>query len=208
MRNEAHHHLGQIVGKSCFTPHTIFTVSLLVLLLALTSSCRARLIFTGDPEKEFLGVPWGYSFEELQRILDDPNFPAKLQNIESYRGITTYTFEGNNRFLEHHYGCSISSVYIFRKEKLIDIGVFFWGQNEIQAKNIFRRLRAKIKTELDKVTLDDISSGIDDEEGGKESVLLILGRKGNMSFKLVRGSLDVGLSENTILLTAKNNRTF
>ena len=52
----------------------IFLLSLFLAILASYVACNLLIpeepmIFTVDPEEEFLDGPWGYSFEELQTIL-------------------------------------------------------------------------------------------------------------------------------------------
>jgi hypothetical protein len=153
------------------------------------------LIFTGNPEKEFLGIPWGCSFEELQKILDESPLPTKFMKVNCDPSITTYQYKGNHRLPDAKY-----SVFIFLKGKLSDISVFFFTESETHAKYLFDKLKEKMKKELKKVVLDWVV-GIEDE--GKNRVRIILGSRGHMYFSLEYGGHLRDGSRNSVILGAK-----
>lgn len=152
-------------------------------------------IFTGNPEKEFLGVPWGCSFEELQRILDESPFPTTFKDVHCAPSLTTYQYKGNHRLPHAKY-----SVFMFLHGKLVDISVFFFTEHENDAKYVFDKLKEKMKKELDKVPLDSVM-GIKDKE--KDGLRIIWGNRGHMSFGLEYGGHLRDGSSNSVILSAK-----
>ena len=152
------------------------------------------MIFTGNPESEFLGIPWGCHFEKLQELLDESPFPIKFKKVDCHPPVTTYQYRGNHRFPDAEY-----SAFIFWKGKLVDIGVFFFTESENDAKYLFDKLKEKMKKELDKVV------DIEVEEFG--ATRLFYGSRGNMSFSLEYGGHLIDGSSNSVILSAKTRIT-
>lgn len=182
----------------------IFLLGLFLTILTSSVACNRLIpeepmIFTGNPEEEFLGVPWGCSFEELQSILDKSPFPTKFKKVNCNPSMTTYQYGGNHRLPDAKY-----SAFIFWKGKLVDIGVFFFSESENHAKYLFDKLKEKMKKELEKVVLDRVV-GIEDEE--KNGVRIIHGTRGHMSFSLEYGGHLIDGSSNSVILSAKTSIT-
>jgi len=157
------------------------------------------MIFTGDPEVEFLGITWGCSFEELQEVLDKGPFPIKFKEVDcDPSGITTYQYRGNHRLPAKY------SAFMFSKGKLVNIGVFFFTESENDAKYLFDKLKEKMKKELEKVVLDWVV-GIKDKE--KDGVRFVFGNRGHMSFELQYGGNLIDGSEKSVILSAKTQNT-
>jgi hypothetical protein len=152
------------------------------------------MIFTGNPEKEFLGIPWGCSFEELQKILDESPFPTKFMKVNCDPSMTTYQYKGNNRLPDAKY-----SAFMFWKGKLSNIGVFFFAESENHAKYLFDKLKEKMRKELEKVVLDRVV-GIEDER--KNGARIIHGNRGHMSFSLEYGGHLIDSSSKSVILSA------
>jgi hypothetical protein len=156
------------------------------------------MIFTGKPEKEFLGVPWGCSFEELQKILDESPIPTKFMKVDCDPSMTTYQYKWNHRFPNAKY-----SAFLFWKGKLSSIYVLFSTENAGDAKYLFDKLKEKMKKELEKVVLDWVV-GIGDKE--KNGVRIIHGNRGQMSFSLEYGGHLIDGSSNSVILSAKHGK--
>lgn len=190
----------------------IFLLSLFLAILSSSYACMLLIddepmIFTGDPEEEFLGVPWGCSFEELQKILDESPFPTKFKKVDCDPSITTYQYRGNHRLPAKH------SIFMFWKGKLFNIGVFFFTESENHAKYTFDKLKEQMKKELDELKEEtkkelDRVYGIEDE---KDSVVElhrhIWGSKGEMSFNLEYGGNLIDGSDTSVILSARTSIT-
>lgn len=182
----------------------IFLVGLSLAMLTSFVACNLLIteepmIFTGNPESEFLGIPWGCHFEKLQELLDESPFPTKFKKVDCHPSMTTYQYRGNHRLPDAKY-----SAFIFWKGKLVDIGVFFFTESENDAKYLFDKLKEKLKKELEKVVLDRVV-GIEDEE--KNGVRIIHGTRGHMSFSLEYGGHLIDGSSNSVILSAKTSIT-
>jgi len=166
------------------------------------------MIFTGDPEEEFLGIPWGCSFEELQEVLDKGPFPIKFKKVDCHQAMNTYSYRGNHRLPAKY------SWFIFSRGKLVDIGVVFFEKSTNGAKYKFDKLKEQMRRELDKLKEDtkkelDRVYGIKDE---KDSVVElhrhIWGSKGEMFFSFEYGGNLIDGSDNSVILSAKNTEYF
>ena len=178
----------------------IFLLSLFLAILTSSYACMLLIddepmIFTGDPEEEFLGIPWGCGFEELQEVLDKGPFPIKFKEVDCNPSMmTTYQYRGNHRLPAKY------SAFMFSKGKLVNIGAFFFEKSANGAKYTFDKVKEKMKKELDKVVLDKVF-GIGDVENNV--VRSIWGSKGEMSFSLeYEGNLIDG-SDTSVILSAK-----
>jgi hypothetical protein len=166
-------------------------------LVILTTSVACNLlkpeeptIFTGNPEKEFLGIPWGCNLENLNNILDKSAFPTKFLKVDSHSFLKTYQYQGNHRLPNAKY-----SVFMFSSGKLVDIGVLFFAESENDARHLFDKLKEKMKEELGKV------AGVDFEKYDK--VRIFYGNKGDMSFSLEYGGELIDMSNTSVILSAK-----
>ena len=187
----------------------IFLLSLFLAILTSSYACMLLIddepmIFTGDPEEEFLGIPWGCGFEELQEVLDKGPFPIKFKEVDCDPSrMTTYQYRGNHRLPAKY------SAFMFSKGKLVNIGVFFFDKSANGAKYTFDKLKEQMKKELDELKEEtkkelDRVYGIEDE---KDSVVElhrgIWGSKGEMSFSLEYGGNLIDGSDTSVILSAE-----
>jgi hypothetical protein len=172
----------------------LFLLSLSLAILTSSAACmllkpEKPMILTGNPENEFLGIPWGCSFEELQKILDESPFPTKFMKVDVHGDYTTYEYRGNNNLPYAKY-----SHFSFWKGKLNIIAVFFTNDTSHLARAHFDDLKKQMKKELEKIN----GVTIENNYGVAE---WFWGKKGDMSFKLEYGRL-AGLSDTTVVLSA------
>jgi hypothetical protein len=141
-------------------------VLLLIIILAILGiaveyflhKSKKPTIFTGDPGKEFLSIPWGCSFEDLQKILDESPNPIKFVNVETHGDGATYKYNGN-----HNLSSAESSAFVFLKGKLVMMHVSFIKESPEATQAEFERLKEKIRVELEKienVKINDLGWGL------------------------------------------------